>query len=81
MKTTSVQTEGFEGILYPGNGRKDKVLIVMSGSNGGMTLTKQESELYHRNGFPALAKELLEWGEKVWDRSFGLEKDGFAVEL
>ena len=40
MKTTSVQTEGFEGILYPGNGRKDKVLIVMSGSNGGMTLTK-----------------------------------------
>ena len=59
MKTTSVQTEGFEGILYPGNGRKDKVLIVMSGSDGGMTLTKQESAFYHGNGFPALALALF----------------------
>ena len=56
---TSVQTEGFESILYPGNGRKDKVLIVMSGSDGGMTLTKQESEFYHRNGIPALALALF----------------------
>ena len=59
MKKTAVQTEGFEGILYPGNGRKDKVLIVMSGSDGGMTLTKQEAEFYHRNGFPALALALF----------------------
>ena len=29
--TASVQKEGFEAILYPGNGRKDKVMIVMSG--------------------------------------------------
>ena len=36
----TVRTDGFEGILYPGNGRKDKVLIVMSGSNGGMKLTR-----------------------------------------
>ena len=47
--------EGFEAILYPGNGRKDKVMIVMSGSNGGMKLTKQEAEFYHRNGIPSLA--------------------------
>ncbi|MBQ8952689.1 MAG: hypothetical protein IJ048_01110 [Clostridia bacterium] len=59
MTTTSVQNEGFEGILYPGNGRKDKVLIVMSGSDGGMALTKQESEFYHRNGVPALALALF----------------------
>lgn len=56
---TSVVGEGFEGILYPGNGRKDKVLIVMSGSDGGMTLTKQESEFYHRNGIPGLALALF----------------------
>ena len=56
---TSVQTEGFEGILYPGNGRRDKVMIVMSGSNGGLTLTKQEAEFYHRNGMPALALALF----------------------
>lgn len=59
MKTASVQNEGFEGILYPGNGRKDKVLIVMSGSNGGMALTKQEAEFYHKNGVPALALALF----------------------
>lgn len=57
--TTSVQREGFEAILYPGNGRKDKVMIVMSGSNGGMTLTKQESKFYHRNGIPSLALALF----------------------
>ena len=59
MKTASVQTEGFEGILYPGNGRKDKVLIVMSGSNGGMSLTRQAAEFYHSKGFPALALALF----------------------
>ena len=51
--------EGFEAILYPGNGRKDKVMIVMSGSNGGMKLTKQEAEFYHRNGIPSLALALF----------------------
>ena len=55
----SVATEGFEGILFPGNGRKDKVVIVMSGSNGGMTLTRQEAQFYHRNGIPALALALF----------------------
>ena len=59
MITTSVQTEGFESILYPGNGRKDKVLIVMSGSNGGMSLTKQAALFYHQHGFPALALALF----------------------
>ena len=57
--TTDVRTEGFEGILYPGNGRKDKVLIVMSGSNGGMRLTRQAARFYHENGFPALALALF----------------------
>lgn len=48
--TTSVQSEGFEAVLYPGDGRKDKVMIVMSGSDGGMTLTKQEVEFYYAGG-------------------------------
>ena len=52
--TTSVQMEGFEAILYPGNGRKDKVIIEMSGSNGGMKLTKQG------------ANELLDWVNADW---------------
>ena len=55
----TVQTDGFEGFLYPGNGRKDKVLIVMSGSNGGMKLTRQSAHFYYENGFPALALALF----------------------
>ncbi len=59
MLKASVSTEGFEGILYPGNGRKDKVLIVLSGSNGGMAITEQEAAFYHGNGVPALALALF----------------------
>ena len=59
IKTANVQTDGFEGVLYPGDGRKDKVLIVMSGSNGGMKLTRQAAQFYHENGFPALALALF----------------------
>ncbi|MBQ8995988.1 MAG: hypothetical protein IJ091_09245 [Oscillospiraceae bacterium] len=92
VKTASVQKEGFEGILYPGSGRKDKVLIVMSGSNGGMTLTKQAAQFYHRNGIPALALALfktkqtpkdlsrvpVEYVEKAisWLKTQGYEKIG-----
>ena len=59
MKKTSVQAEGFESILYPGDGGRDRVMIVMSGSNGGMALTKQEARFYHDNGIPALALALF----------------------
>ena len=92
MTKTTVQKDGFEGILYPGNGRKDKVLIVMSGSDGGMKLTKQEAGFYHENGFPALAlalfktsqtpKELsrvpVEYVERAiaWLKACGYEKTG-----
>lgn len=63
MITTSVVSEGFEGILFPGNGSKEKVLIVMTGSNGGMTLTKQEARFYHEYGIPALALGLFKTKE------------------
>jgi BAAT / Acyl-CoA thioester hydrolase C terminal. len=55
MQNISVKDAGFEGILYPGNGSKEKIMIVLSGSNGGMKLTKECAEFYHRNGIPALA--------------------------
>lgn len=68
-KKANVRTEGFEGILYPGNGRKDKVLIVMSGSNGGMKLTRQAAEFYQKNGFPALALALFKTKQTPKDLS------------
>ena len=59
MIKTAVKDEGFEGILFPGNGRKDKVMIVMTGSNGGMNMTRKEACFYHRHGIPALALALF----------------------
>ncbi len=63
MILTSVAAEGFEGILFPGDGRKDKVLIVMSGSDGGMALSRQEAYFYHKNGIPALCLGLFKTRE------------------
>ena len=63
MIKTSVKSDGFEGILFPGDGRKDKVLIVMSGSDGGMALSRQEAEFYHKHEIPALALGLFKTKE------------------
>ena len=57
MIYTAVKNEGFEGVLYQANGRKDKVVIVMSGSNGGLKITKQVAESYNKNGIPALDRK------------------------
>lgn len=52
---TTVQENGFEGIFYPDNGNRQKAVIVVSGSNGGMKMTAEIAEFYHKNGVPALA--------------------------
>ena len=57
--STTVAVNGFEGVLYSGDGTKNRVMIVMSGSNGGMKLTKAEALFYHKNGIPALALALF----------------------
>lgn len=59
MIKTTVAKEGFEGIYFEANDKKDKVVIVVSGSNGGMSLTKQSAEFYYRNGVSALAVALF----------------------
>lgn len=59
MIYTTVKKDGFEGILFSGNRKKEKVVIVMSGSNGGMSLTEKEARFYQQNGIPALALALF----------------------
>lgn len=59
MIYTTVKKDGFEGILFSGNRTKKKVVIVMSGSNGGMSLTEKEARFYQQNGIPALALALF----------------------
>ena len=55
MIKTTVEADGFEGILFPVCEKKDKVVIVVSGSNGGISLTKKCAEFYYKNGIAALA--------------------------
>ena len=38
---------------------KEKAVIIMSGSNGGLRLTEQEARFYHKNGIPALELALF----------------------
>ena len=57
--STTLAVNGFEGVLYSGDGTKNRVMIVMSGSNGGMKLTKAEALFYQKNGIPALALALF----------------------
>lgn len=58
-----VDTNGFEGTLFPADNRKDKVVIVVSGSNGGMRMTKDCAEFFDKNGIPALAVALFKTKE------------------
>ena len=59
MINTTVYVDGFEGILFPVGEKNGKVVIVISGSNGGMGLTKKCAEFYCKNGIPALAVALF----------------------
>ena len=88
----TVKQDGFEGELFVGDGRRDIVMIVMSGSNGGMKLTRTEALFYNENGIPALALALfktkqtgefldrvpVEYVEKAihWLRNQGYQKIG-----
>ena len=51
MIRVSMKNDGFEGILFLGNGSKDKVIIVMSGSNGGMSMAKMRQSSTIRTAF------------------------------
>lgn len=64
-----ISVNGFEGILYPVHNRKDKVIIVVSGSNGGLNMTKQCAEFYAKNGIPSLALALFKTKETPKDLS------------
>ena len=44
-----------DGVLYPVNGRKDKVMIVLSGSEGGLEHAEKLAKYLQDNGIPALA--------------------------
>lgn len=57
MHTESIwiSDAGFEGVFYPVGQKKDKAVITLSGSEGGLRSAKKMAQLHQRQGIPALA--------------------------
>lgn len=55
MRKTSVLKEGFDGCLFPVPDRQGKVMIVLTGSDGGLKTAKKLAGYYQKNGMPSLA--------------------------
>lgn len=55
MLKINIHQQDWDGILYPIEGRKDKVMIVMSGSEGGLEHAGKVAHYLQDNGIPALA--------------------------
>ncbi len=69
IKVLQISDHGFHGIFYPTT-TKDKALIVISGSDGGITWAKQIAELFSGKGIPALA--VAYWGMKDMPKNLSL---------
>lgn len=52
---TSVRNEGFDAILYPVKDRKDKIIITLSGTEGGLQHAGKLARFHQGQGMPALA--------------------------
>lgn len=54
-ETTKVSEKNWDGILYKAAERADEVMIVMSGSEGGLEHAGKMARYLQDNGIPALA--------------------------
>lgn len=52
---TNVSREGFDAVLYPVSDRKDKIVITLSGSEGGLQHAGKLARFHQEQGMPALA--------------------------
>lgn len=73
MEPIKVNQENWDGILYPVENRKDKVMIVMSGSDGGLEHAGKLSRFLQDNGIPALLRNStqrnVQKSGRTWVRS------------
>lgn len=53
-ETIKVTLRKADGVLYPVAGRKDKVVITLSGSEGGLEHAEKLAKYLQDNGIPAL---------------------------
>ena len=69
IKVLQVSDHGFHGNFYPTT-TKDKALIVITGSDGGITWAQQIAELFSSKGITALA--VAYWGIKGLPKNLSL---------
>lgn len=51
---TGITIEDMDGILYPVNDKKEKIMIVISGSEGGLEHSSKAAEYLAEHGIPHL---------------------------
>ena len=59
MSEIKIEQNNWDGILFPVQGRKDKVIIVVSGSDGGLEHARKNAKFLCDNEIPALAFSLF----------------------
>lgn len=59
MSEIKIEQNNWDGILFPVQGRKDKVMIVVSGSDGGLEHAGKNAKFLCDNEIPALAFSLF----------------------
>jgi esterase/lipase len=55
MEVLNVRHYGFQGVFYPSITRKDKVILILTGSEGGIGDARKIAKRYAAQGLPALA--------------------------
>ena len=56
---TRITFDDMDGVLYPVNGKKEKIMIVISGSEGGLEHSGKVAEYLAEHGIPAFALALF----------------------
>lgn len=81
-ETIKVTLRKADGVLYPVAGRKDKVVITLSGSEGGLEHAEKLAKYLQDNGIPALALGYFktnEWYNSFWNQLLVIQRGRNSV--
>ena len=77
---TRITIDDMDGVLYPVKDKKEKIMIVVSGSEGGLEYAERVAKYFAEHGIPAFALALFKTGHtgKSLDR-IPVERVGRAI--
>ena len=74
-----ISESDWDGIWYPADGGKEKIMIVVSGSDGGLEHAGKHAHFLADNGVPALAVALFKTRHTGKDLSRAIRKSEWTV--